>query len=85
MLNEADCPGYSWGYNKNNIFPRNPKGWLPKNIYIDLKNSSIDYSYRFPNTNETLSDYTADEFNKYCATEKYRQSEDAVMTMSGIA
>lgn len=70
MLNEADCPGYSWGYNKNIVFPRNPEGWLPENIYIDLKNSSIDYSYRFPNTNEALPGYTADEFNKYCDTEK---------------
>ena len=66
MLNKAEYPGYSWGYNRNLIVPRNPSGWKPGDIYIDGVNSRIDIDYTFPDTDIILEGYTQSDYLAYC-------------------
>ena len=66
VLNRSEQTSYSWGYNKTICVPGNPGGWKPEDIYIDLKNSSIESNYRFSDSNTGLKNYTDAAYKDYC-------------------
>ena len=66
MLNNVAYPGYSWGYNRNLIVPRNPSGWKPADIYVNGTESRIDIDYVFPSTGAILEGYTQKDYLQYC-------------------
>ena len=66
ILRESHTPGYSWGYNKNIVNPRNPTGWKPNSIFIDTLNSRLDSTYVFPDEKHSIIDgYSSEKFIKY--------------------
>ena len=71
-LNQAEIPGYSWGYQKNLLNPRNPDGWKPENFYVDLQDSDIDRISSFPSDDRILEGYTEERYSEYCKTDKIR-------------
>ncbi len=66
LLNKSEIGGYSWGYNKNMFVSKNPTGWRPEDIYIDLKNSEVESLYEFPTVNADLRGYDKNSYNSYC-------------------
>lgn len=65
VLNRAQAGAYSWGYDKCICSSRNPIGFSPYDVYIDVANSEIDCEYTFPNNNDELPGYDKQSFEEY--------------------
>jgi len=50
--------------------PKNPGGWKPEDIYIDLRNSRIDSDYKFSKIGNDLDGYDEVSYDKYNNTSR---------------
>ncbi|MBQ8431359.1 MAG: hypothetical protein IJX28_00595 [Clostridia bacterium] len=66
LLNQSKMSAYSWGYNKTICIPKNPGGWMPEDIYIDLRNSRVDGAYSFSDGKANLIGYDDAAYEEYC-------------------